>query len=75
MKNENSYFENCISNEMKSRFIALVGPSVLKQQEEVSLALAHFGSQQRIADSKRACAERWERRERQELAARLTARS
>ena len=42
MKNENSYFENCISNEMKSRFIALVGPSVLKQQEEVAMALAHF---------------------------------
>ena len=73
MTNESSYFENCISNEMKSRFIALVGPSVLKQQEEVAMALAHFGSQQRIADSKRACAERWERRERMEIAARMPA--
>ena len=75
MKNESTYFENNISNEMKSRFISLIGPSVLKQQQEVSLALAHFGSQQRIADSKRACAERWERRERMEIAARMTART
>ena len=72
MKNENSYFENNISNEVKLRFISLIGPSVLANQQAAALALAHFGSQQRIADSKRACAERWERRE---LAARLTARA
>ena len=75
MTNESSYFENNVSNATKLRFITLIGPSVLKQQEEVSLALAHYGSQQRIAESKRACAERWGRRERMEIAARLTARS
>ena len=73
MKNEATYFENHIPHSMKLRFIALIGPSVLKQQEEMSLALARFGSQQRIADSKRACAERWERRERMEIAARMPA--
>ena len=75
MTNESSYFENNISNEMKSRFISLIGPSVLANQQAVALALAHHGAGARIDASKRACAERWERRERQELAARLTARS
>ena len=73
MKNENSYFENNISNEVKLRFISLIGPSVLANQQAVALALAHHGAGARIDASKRACAERWERRERQEIAARLTA--
>ena len=73
MKNENSYFENNISNEVKLRFISLIGPSVLANQQAAALALAHHGAGARIDASKRACAERWERRERQEIAARLTA--
>ena len=73
--NDISYFENSVSKKIKLRMLAVIGPDVLLRQQDMHLALAYHGSSDRIADSKRACAERWERRERQELAARLTARS
>ena len=61
--NDISYFENSVSKKIKLQLLRVIGPDVLLRQQEMHLALAYFGSQERIDASKRACAERRQRRE------------